>query len=160
MAKRIKSINGYTIYQLTERDVNNEFYNATPGNYVIYLSSDIREYGRTNSTPDFEDIETLNECFDICAGSTAIAYEIVNDNYDAKLETIDAIETVINDARENNHKIYIDFWADDNADECETIVTTFKNLWDNVRDIRNDDAQIWNIFTVDDNENIVKVATV
>lgn len=157
MAKRIKAINGYTIYQLSERDVNNEFYNAEPGNYVIYLSSDIREYGRTNSTPEYEDIETLNECFEICDGVTAIAYEIAGDG--ASIETIDAVENVINDARENDHLIEIDYLTDENADECELIITPFKYLWNIVSDIKADGAEIWNVYTIDNAGRALTIAT-
>lgn len=46
--KKIKALNGYTIYQATKRDENK--YNVTEGYFYIYFSSDIRDYGLTNSS--------------------------------------------------------------------------------------------------------------
>lgn len=150
MAKRIKAINGYTIYQLTERDVNNEFYNAEPGNYVIYLSADIREYGRTNSTPEFEDIETLNECFEICDGVTATAYEICDlSENENTIENIELIEYTLNTARENDYLIGIAY-VDEN-DNGGIICTKYELIDSILCDIRENDETITDISIRDEN---------
>lgn len=158
MAKRIKSINGYTIYQLTERDVNNEFYNATPGNYVIYLSSDIREYGRTNSTPEFEDIETLNECFEICDGVTATAMDIINlSEYEETIENIEMIEYILNVARENDGYL-VAFTYVDEYDNGSIICVRYDHelLQSVLADFRENNELIINISIRDENGVLVE----
>ena len=50
--KRIKAINGYTIYQATARD--EEKYNVESGYFYLYFSSDIRDYGISCSDYDYE----------------------------------------------------------------------------------------------------------
>lgn len=78
--KRIKSVNGYVIYEATSaRDEEN--YNCRIGHYNLYLSSDIKDFGLSNSYPDYEDIETMSEAINICNGSqfaiaTAMAWEL------------------------------------------------------------------------------------
>lgn len=66
--KRIKSINGYTIYQsLTARDEEN--YGCQIGNYNIYQSADIRDFGLSYSTSEWDDIDSLATCVELCEGS-------------------------------------------------------------------------------------------
>lgn len=73
--KRVKAINGYTIYQITERDAKHDA-SKTAGEYEIYFSSDIRDYGISNSYPEFDAIDSLNVALELCSGNTAIAKEI------------------------------------------------------------------------------------
>jgi hypothetical protein len=66
--KRIKSINGYTIYQsLTARDEEN--YGCQIGNYNIYQSADIRDYGLSYSYTEYDNIDSLSTCIELCEGS-------------------------------------------------------------------------------------------
>ena len=50
--KKIKAINGYTIYQATDRDVSK--YNVEADYFYLYFSSDIRDYGLSNCEWDWE----------------------------------------------------------------------------------------------------------
>lgn len=156
--KRIKAMNGYTIYQLTQRDVNNEFYNATIGNYVIYLSSDIRDYGRSGCSPEYEDIETLEECIEICDGVTAIAQMIVDySDSDNSLENIERIENVLTVARNNNYFIGIEYT--DSFDKS-IICVSYDGLLSVLSDIHdNDDEIITGISLRDSNGNIINTET-
>ena len=73
--KKIKALNGYTIYEATKRDENK--YNVEEGYFYIYFSSDIRDYGISNSEWDFE-AGSIKEAEAICNGSNyARAKEIV-----------------------------------------------------------------------------------
>lgn len=73
--KRIKSINGYSIYQaVTARDEEN--YRCQTGNYNIYFSSDIRDYGLSYSDPNWEDIDSLDIAMELCGDNYAKAKEI------------------------------------------------------------------------------------
>lgn len=73
--KRIKSINGYSIYQaVTKRDEEN--YNCQIGNYNIYFSSDIRDYGLSYSDPNWDDIDSLEIAMELCDDNYARAKEI------------------------------------------------------------------------------------
>ena len=74
--KRIKAVNGYTIMQATERDKE-----RTPGEYYIYFSSDLRDFGLAYSEPEFE-VSNLQEALDFCNGSNyAKAKEILESKY-------------------------------------------------------------------------------
>lgn len=89
--KRIKAMNGYTIYLATARDV--ERYNVTADTYYIYFSSDIRDYGLAYSDPDWE-ADTLETALEWCNSSNyAIAKEIVEARTTAAtFEEIAAVE--------------------------------------------------------------------
>ena len=50
--KRIKAVNGYTIYQATARDAANR--NVEEGYFYLFFSSDIRDYGLSNCDWDWE----------------------------------------------------------------------------------------------------------
>lgn len=66
--KRIRQINGYIIYQAQNaRDYEN--HNCRTGNYNIYLASDVRDYGITYSTPEWEDEDSLSVVIARCNGS-------------------------------------------------------------------------------------------
>ena len=89
--KRIKSVNGYSIYQATARDT--EKYNVTEGVFYIYFSSDVRDFGIANSDPDWE-ADTLENALEWCNSSNyAKAKEIVEaDTTAATFESIAAVE--------------------------------------------------------------------
>ena len=72
---RIKSLNGYTIFQAGPRDVKK--YGFTEGDFYVYFSSDVRDFGIVNSLPEFESCGSLEEAVANCAGNFAIAKEIV-----------------------------------------------------------------------------------
>lgn len=106
--KRVKSINGYTIYAVvTERDA--EKYCAPIGSHLVYFSSDLREYGLSCSYAEW-DAETLEEAEEFCLGSKyAIAKEIVEEHttaasyeeiaaVEAKLEELELSEEDIDEA--------------------------------------------------------------
>ena len=155
--KRIKAINGYTIFELTQRDVDNNFYNATAGNYNIYLSSDIRDYGVSNSTPEYEDIETLKEALEICDGSTATALEIIdNSDYDYTIENIELIEDVINTARDNeNYLIGIAFFNPySDTETTDVICINYASLQAVIDDIIENEEVITEVTLRDKNGNI------
>ena len=145
--KRIKATNGYTIYQMTERDINNRFYNATAGNYVIFLSSDIRDYGVNGCDPEFDDIETLNECLEIAGDVSAVAYEMTDDG--ATVETIDNVETVLRDARDNDNVFLAVDVYDFITDETTTEILKYENVIDALSDIENDEKMIVYAYNVD-----------
>lgn len=73
--KRIKSINGYTIYQATARDEAR--HNVEAGYYYLYFSSDIRDYGLSYSYIEME-AGSLQEAEALATGTNyAIAREYV-----------------------------------------------------------------------------------
>ena len=73
--KRIKSLNGYAIYQAGPRDVGK--YGVDADAFYVYFSSDIRDFGISNSEPEFEGLDTLEEAESCCTGNYAKAREIV-----------------------------------------------------------------------------------
>ena len=73
--KRIQNMNGYAIYQASERDVKKYGYEA--GSFYVYFSSDIRDFGIEYSDPEFEGIGTIEEARAYCTGNYARAREIV-----------------------------------------------------------------------------------
>ena len=87
--KKIKQINGYAIYQAaTQRDAEN--YNCQVGNYNIYVAQDIRDYGLTNSYPDYENIDTLVEALNICMASQyAIACALADELSSSTIQDMD-----------------------------------------------------------------------
>ena len=70
--KRIKAMNGYTIMQVTARDEKNG--NGTAGEFAIYFSSDIRDYGVAYSYPEYDGLETLEQCEEICTAKDSVNY--------------------------------------------------------------------------------------
>lgn len=93
--KRIKAINGYTIYEATKKDV--EKYNVLEGYFYIYFSSDIRDYGLNNSYFDWE-AGSIEEAVNWCSGNNyAIAREIVEAGTTcATFEEIERVEAQLN----------------------------------------------------------------
>lgn len=157
--KRIKAMNGYTIYELTQRDINNEFFNATAGNYNIYLSSDIREYGLTNSTPEYEDIETLEEAVEICDGTTATAIEIINNSdIDNTVENLEQVEEILTTAKSNNYLIGLSYIAPYSGnDDISVICIRYESLQAVIDDIRDNDEVITGITLRDTDGNNITV---
>lgn len=79
--KKIKCMNGYTIFETTKRDEKDGY---TAGEFFVYMSSDIREFGREYSYPEFEGCGTLAEAVENIADDyTARAVEIVGRRYTA-----------------------------------------------------------------------------
>lgn len=77
--KRIKSVNGYTIYQATARDAAQDSSIET-GYFYLYFSSDIRDYGRAYSYAEME-AGSLEEAEAFATGSNyATAREYVEAN--------------------------------------------------------------------------------
>lgn len=123
--KRIKSLNGYTIYEATtQRDVDN--YGCQIGSYNIYLSSDIRDYGLSYSSAEWEDIDSLATAIAMCNGSQwatacALAEEISGStcqDMDLCLEIerrLDAGEA-LSDVRADLRKVYLDEDEDEDDD--------------------------------------------
>lgn len=92
--KRIKSINGYTIYQATARDAARD--NVEEGYFYLYFSSDIREYGRAYSYIEYE-AGSLEEAIELATGTNyAVAREYVEANTTAAdYEEIEAVEKML-----------------------------------------------------------------
>lgn len=77
--KRIKSINGYTIYQANARDAAQDS-SIEAGYFYLYFSSDIRDYGRAYSYVELE-AGSLEEAEELATGSNyAAAREYVEAN--------------------------------------------------------------------------------
>jgi len=87
--KRIKSVNGYTIYEATtQRDADN--YNCSIGNYNIYLSTDIRDFGLRNSYPEYEDIDSLAVALAMCSASHyGVAVALADELSDSTVQDMD-----------------------------------------------------------------------
>lgn len=93
--KRIKAMNGYTIYMLTARDEKNG--EGFEGEYAIYFSSDVRDYGREFSVAEFDGVGSLEEAESLCNNNYAKARELVEEVqtlYD--FEEVEAIEARLN----------------------------------------------------------------
>lgn len=123
--KKVKQINGYTIYEATtQRDVDN--YGCNIGSYNIYLSADIRDYGLSYSDPEWDDVDSLATAIAMCNGSQwatacALAEEISGStaqDMDLCLEIerrLDAGEA-LSDVRAALRKVYLDEDDDDELD--------------------------------------------
>lgn len=79
--KRVKALNGYTIYMITARDEKRGI--GTEGEYNIYFSSDIRDYGVEYSTPEYDGIDSLDIALELCGDNTAIIKEALEAEYTA-----------------------------------------------------------------------------
>lgn len=89
--KRIKSVNGYTIYLANEHDEEMRN-NITSGYYYIYPSSDIKEYGLVmiGDEPTMK-LGTLEQAIDWCSNDD---YAIAKQSLESKstFVTFDDIE--------------------------------------------------------------------
>lgn len=118
--KRIKTVNGYAIYQaVTARDEEN--YGCQIGSYNLYLSSDIKDYGLSYSSPMFDNIDSLASAIELANGSNyaqaeALAWELSDStcqDMDLTLEIerrLDAGETVeaIREAYDTEEQRFVD----------------------------------------------------
>lgn len=89
--KRIKALNGYTIYQATtQRDADN--YRCQVGDYSIYLSSDIRDFGLSCSDPEWDGVDSLAVAVAMCKGSShAVAVELAEELSDSTIQDMDLV---------------------------------------------------------------------
>lgn len=70
-------MNGFTIYQYTKRDERD---GHKIGEYCVYYSADVREFGTAYSTPEFEDLGTLAEALENIDGNyNGAAYSILSE---------------------------------------------------------------------------------
>lgn len=92
--KRIKAVNGYTIYEATANDEKK--YNVEAGYFYLYFSSDIRDYGISCCDPDHE-AGSLEEAISFATGTNyAAAKEIVEETTTAAtFEEIAEIEKLL-----------------------------------------------------------------
>lgn len=90
--KRIKAINGYTIYEVTARDEKQG--NGTAGEFSIYFSSDVREYGVAYSTPDYDGIDSLKVALELISDPAAVEFAEVKEELEQESTavTYDMIE--------------------------------------------------------------------
>lgn len=99
--KRVKSLNGYTIYLANERD-EKKYTGIEAGNFYVYFSSDIRDFGIANSYPEFE-CGNLKEAIENCGGNYAIAKEICeSDHTCVTFEEIEEIEKQLDAMEKEN----------------------------------------------------------
>lgn len=89
--KRIKSVNGYTIYQaITARDEEN--YKCSIGNYNIYITQDIRDYGLACSYPEYDDIDSMATCLELANGSNyAVAVALADELSSSTVQGTDLV---------------------------------------------------------------------
>ena len=101
--KKIKSLNGYTIFEATLKD--EEKYNVVCGCFYLYFSSDIRDFGISNCEWDWE-AGSIEEATEWATGSNyAIAKEIVEETTTAATyEEIAAIEKKLDEAIHNKEE--------------------------------------------------------
>lgn len=92
---RIKSVNGYTIYQATARDAAQDS-SVEASYFYLYFSSDIRDYGRAYSYIEYE-AGSLEEAEALATGTNyAMAREYVEANTTAAShEEIEAVEKML-----------------------------------------------------------------
>lgn len=121
--ERIKSANGYTIYRATERDEKR--YRVNAGEYYVYFSSDVREFGLANSYPEYEGLETLAEALELCNDSNyAVAKEIAERwTTAATYHEIDTVlvllETLTPDEAAEVYEAALEAWTDEELAEIE-----------------------------------------
>lgn len=122
--KRIKSINGYTIYEATtQRDADS--YNCEIGNYNIYLSSDIRDFGLTNSYPEYDDVDSLSAAIAMCSGSRyAVACALAEEISGSTAQDMDLVLEIERrlEAGESLQEVAASFDVYDDADDVRTVV--------------------------------------
>ena len=92
--KKVKAVNGYTIYEATERDEKK--YKVEAGYFYVYFSSDIRDFGITYSYPEMEcgsieEAESFCSCSDYAVvrealeeESTCVTYEDIENAVKAR----------------------------------------------------------------------------
>ena len=65
--KKVKSLNGYSIFEAGPRDVDKYGYEA--GSFYVFFSSDIRDFGIANSSPEYDGLDTLEAAEACCLGT-------------------------------------------------------------------------------------------
>ena len=92
--KRIKAVNNWTIYlSCSKRDEDN--YNCTIGNYNIYSSSDIKDYGLAYSDANWEDVDSLQEAIELCTGSNWATASLLAEEFSTSTCTgIDDVQAI------------------------------------------------------------------
>jgi hypothetical protein len=121
--KKIKAINGYTIYQATSKDVSK--YNVEEDYFYLYFSSDVRDYGLGNCDWDWE-AGSIEEAEAFATGTNyAIAKEIVEQTTTAaSFEEIQEVEAQLDQMTVKNlisQEIDIDCYDD----VCEELGIAF-----------------------------------
>ena len=93
--KKVKSLNGYSIFEASPRDVDKYGYKA--GSFYVFFSSDIRDFGIANSSPEYDGLDTLEAAEACCLGNYAKAREIVEGRTTAaSFEEIAEVERPLN----------------------------------------------------------------
>lgn len=117
--KKIKAVNGYTIYQASARDASK--YNVEEGYFYLYFSSDIRDYGLTNCDWDHE-AGSIEEAEAFATGTNyAIAKEIVEETTTAaSFEEIQEVEAKLDSGMSREE-------IEEAADEEPTLETRIAN---------------------------------
>ena len=89
--KKVKQVNGYAIYQATtQRDADN--YNCQVGSYNIYIAQDIRDYGLTNSYPEYDNVDSLAVAIAYCNGSRyAVAVALADELSSSTVQDMDLV---------------------------------------------------------------------
>lgn len=91
----MKSLNGYSIFEASPRDVDKYGYKA--GSFYVFFSSDIRDFGIANSSPEYDGLDTLEAAEACCLGNYAKAREIVEGRTTAaSFEEIAEVERQLN----------------------------------------------------------------
>lgn len=138
--KRIKSVNGYTIYQATARDVTR--HNVEEGYFYLYFSSDIREYGLAFSYIEFE-AGSLEEAEAIATGT----------NYAAAREYVEASTTAATYEEVAEIEAHLDAGltlddiaaAEEEAEEAEEIAAAIAAAKEYVNNHRDFTGDLWYI---------------
>lgn len=92
--KKVKSLNGYSIFEAGPRDVDKYGYEA--GAFYVFFSSDIRDFGVSNSYPEYEGLDTFEAAEACCLGNYAKAREIVENRATAaNFEEIEEVEKLL-----------------------------------------------------------------
>lgn len=92
--KKVKSLNGYSIFEAGPRDVDKYGYEA--GAFYVFFSSDIRDFGVSNSYPEYEGLDSFEAAEACCLGNYAKAREIVENRATAaNFEEIEEVEKLL-----------------------------------------------------------------
>lgn len=84
--KRIKAMNGYTIMEVTARDEKKG--NGTAGEFKVFFSSDIRDFGVSNSTPEYEGIGSLDEALELITAPDAVEFAEVKEELEQEYTAV------------------------------------------------------------------------
>lgn len=123
--KRIKAMNGYTIYQMTARDEKNG--EGIEGEYAVFFSSDIREYGVKYSTPEWDGIDSLQEAEWLCNDRENVTYAKARALCEAESTcfSYEDVEEKIEELKQRG----IDATAYETADELEEAMEETMNTY-------------------------------